>query len=133
MPSAARLAPAIPTASMSDIAFLLLVFFLLVTAFREDMGLPAALPPVTERVTPVREVLTVQVGASGAVAVEGEALAPEAVREAVAAFAASGGPVEVKAHEAAPYGAYVATLDAVLLGHRDAGAEPRLSLPQPVR
>ena len=131
MPTSIRPAPAIPTASMSDIAFLLLVFFLLVSAFREDVGLPAGLPPVTERVQPVRSLLTVQVAASGALAVEGETMAPEAVREAVAAFAAGGGPVEVKAHRSAPYAAYAAAVDAVLMGHRDAGAEPRLALSQP--
>ncbi len=132
MTARSRTMPSIPTASMSDIAFLLLVFFLLVSAFREDVGLRADLPPLTSQVTPVRDILHVQVAASGALAVEGEPLAPEAVREAVAAFAGGGGPVEVLAHREAPYAAYVGALDAVLLGHRDAGATPRLSLPQPV-
>ena len=123
--------PSIPTASMSDVAFLLLVFFLVVTAFREDIGLRTDLPPLTEQREGVREILHVQISASGEMAVEGEPLAPEAVRERVSTFAAGGGPVEVKSHRQAPYAAYVGALDAVLQGHRDVGATPRLSLPQP--
>jgi biopolymer transport protein ExbD len=34
----------IPTASMADIAFLLLIFFLTTTVFEEEKGLPIVLP-----------------------------------------------------------------------------------------
>ncbi len=34
----------IPTASMADIAFLLLIFFLITTVFDEEKGLPIVLP-----------------------------------------------------------------------------------------
>lgn len=34
----------IPTSSMADIAFLLLIFFLVTTVFEEEMGLPIVLP-----------------------------------------------------------------------------------------
>ena len=34
----------IPTSSMADIAFLLLIFFLVTTVFEEEMGLPIDLP-----------------------------------------------------------------------------------------
>lgn len=34
----------IPTASMADVAFLLLIFFLTVTVFEEEKGLPIVLP-----------------------------------------------------------------------------------------
>ncbi len=34
----------IPTASMGDIAFLLLIFFMVTTIFREETGLPVELP-----------------------------------------------------------------------------------------
>lgn len=124
--------PSIPTASMADVAFLLLVFFLVVTAFRDEVGLHAELPPALSHSGPTVDLLTVQVAASGAVAVEGVATTPEALRSRVAAFAPGGRPVSVRAHESAPYEAYVGALDAVLLGHRDAGMPPRLALPQPV-
>lgn len=41
---------AIPTSSMADIAFLLLVFFLVTTVFDEERGLPIVLPEATEEV-----------------------------------------------------------------------------------
>lgn len=40
----------IPTASMADIAFLLLVFFLVTTVFEEEKGLPIVLPEQQEEV-----------------------------------------------------------------------------------
>jgi biopolymer transport protein ExbD len=38
----------IPTASMADIAFLLLIFFLTTTVFNEERGLPIVLPEQSE-------------------------------------------------------------------------------------
>lgn len=39
-----RVSDEIPTASMADIAFLLLIFFLVSTVFNEEKGLPIVLP-----------------------------------------------------------------------------------------
>ena len=43
-----RVSPEIPTASMADIAFLLIVFFLVTTTMNQDKGLSLHLPPVGE-------------------------------------------------------------------------------------
>ena len=43
-----RVSPEIPTASMADIAFLLIVFFLVTTTMYQDKGLSLVLPPVGE-------------------------------------------------------------------------------------
>ena len=43
-----RVMPEIPTASMADIAFLLIVFFLVTTTMNHDKGLSLHLPPVGE-------------------------------------------------------------------------------------
>ena len=43
-----RTEPEIPTASMADIAFLLIIFFLVTTSFNQEMGISLVLPPVTE-------------------------------------------------------------------------------------
>ena len=40
--------PEIPTASMADIAFLLIIFFLVTTSFNQEMGLSLTLPPVSD-------------------------------------------------------------------------------------
>ena len=43
-----RVLPEIPTSSMADIAFLLIVFFLVTTTMNQDKGLSMHLPPVAE-------------------------------------------------------------------------------------
>ena len=43
-----RVSDEIPTSSMADIAFLLLVFFLTTTVFNEEKGLPIILPEESE-------------------------------------------------------------------------------------
>ncbi len=45
-----RVSDEIPTASMADIAFLLLVFFLTTTVFNEEKGLPIVLPEESEEI-----------------------------------------------------------------------------------
>jgi biopolymer transport protein ExbD len=44
-----RAEPEIPTASMADIAFLLIIFFLVTTSFNQEMGLSLTLPPVSDQ------------------------------------------------------------------------------------
>lgn len=43
-----RVSDEIPTASLADIAFLLLIFFLTTTVFNEERGLPIVLPEAQE-------------------------------------------------------------------------------------
>ena len=64
---------------------------------------------------------------------DGEPAAPGSVRAGVAAYAARADRphVVLQAHRRTPYDRYVAALDAVLLGHRDMGVPPRLSLREP--
>ena len=140
MPAAARPLPTIPTASMADVAFLLLLFFLVAfflvaTAIRTETGLPVTLPPASAASGPaaVPALLVVLVGPDGRVLAGGEPVQPDRLRAAVAAFAAGHARprVALQASRRTPYDAYVAALDAVLLGHRDAGAEPRLTLREP--
>ena len=61
----------IPTASMADIAFLLLVFFLVTTVFDEERGLPIVLPEAQEEVeVSQKNVLHLTVLADGTVEVK---------------------------------------------------------------
>ena len=66
---------AIPTASMADIAFLLIIFFLLTTAFNQEMGLTLTLPPVSEdqevRIQQ-RNILNIWVNAAGEILLAAE-------------------------------------------------------------
>jgi biopolymer transport protein ExbD len=78
MPSNRRQAPEINAGSMADIAFLLLIFFLVTTTMDVDSGLQRLLPPPPEDVNPdqvdikQRNVFVVLVNANDQLLVEGE-------------------------------------------------------------
>ena len=74
----ARNIPEIPTASMADIAFMLLIFFLVATTMDVDSGLSRTLPPMPEedqeqddRIRE-RNIFTVRVDAQDRLLVEGQ-------------------------------------------------------------
>lgn len=122
----------IPTASMADIAFLLLIFFLVTTVFDEERGLPLVLPeadlPVT--VSP-HNLLHLRVLEDGSVEVQrGEGPVRQRVTAADLAALwraeAAHNPAliaSLRTEPAAPYGAMVGALDAL----QEAGAT-RISL-----
>jgi biopolymer transport protein ExbD len=73
----ARSTPEIPNASMADIAFLLLTFFLVTTTIANDKGLQLLLPPPpdpnqAEMKFQQHNLFTIQVNSSDALLVEGE-------------------------------------------------------------
>jgi biopolymer transport protein ExbD len=73
----ARTTPEIPNASMADIAFLLLTFFLVTTTIANDRGLQILLPPPPEKQQEdvkiqERNMFKIQVNSSDALLVEGE-------------------------------------------------------------
>jgi biopolymer transport protein ExbD len=73
-----RTTPEIPNASMADIAFLLLTFFLVTTTVANDKGLLIGLPPPPEALPPEdvqikeRNLFKIQVNSFDRVMVEGE-------------------------------------------------------------
>ncbi len=71
----------IPTASMSDIAFLLIIFFMTVTVFRKAKGLPVQLPfaKATERILKQRDLAFIWIGKNGKVSVDDNIVPPERV------------------------------------------------------
>lgn len=77
----ARATPEIPNASMADIAFLLLTFFLVTTTIANDRGLSIQLPPPPEAVPPTdvkvseHNMFKIQINSSDALLVEGEPMA----------------------------------------------------------
>jgi biopolymer transport protein ExbD len=72
----------IPTASMADIAFLLLIFFLTTTVFDEEKGLPIVLPEARETVeVSQKNILHLIIEADGVVRVKaGESPQEQLVR-----------------------------------------------------
>ena len=122
----------IPSASMADIAFLLLVFFLTTTTFNEEKGLPIVLPEAAEEVeVSQRNVLHIIIQPNGIVEVKrGESVQVQQIRpgdvEAIWRQDVAANPnliAAVKTHPDAPYTFMVDVLDAL----QTAGAE-RISL-----
>ena len=74
----------IPTASMPDIAFLLIIFFLVTTTMYMDKGLGLVLPRMGQtKEVPRKNICNVWVNAAGEIAVEGEIVPLERLREEV--------------------------------------------------
>lgn len=135
--TANRPTPAIPTASLADMAFLLLIFFLVATTIGTEMGLPATLPPHAEgppKRVAVGTLLSIDVRADGRIALNGAEVSSADLRQRVAEHAAAGPEqhVALRTARATPYPDYIAAFDAILLGHRDVNATPRITLREPV-
>lgn len=68
--------PKLGAGSMADVAFLLLIFFLVTTTIQSDAGIMSLLPPYIEEPTtteiPRRQVLDVQINAADELLVRGE-------------------------------------------------------------
>lgn len=71
----------IPTASMSDIAFLLIIFFMLTTVFRKEMGLRVLLPEAekTERILKSRNVSNIYIDKDNRISVEDHLVDPKKI------------------------------------------------------
>ena len=73
---------AIPTASMSDIAFLLLIFFMVSTTFRKEVGLKVILPEAraTEKLTRTRDISHIYIGKDGKISVDDKIVTPDLLK-----------------------------------------------------
>lgn len=93
----ARKIPEIPAASLADIAFMLLIFFLVTTTMDVDSGLERRLPPMPppdqedDDTPPIKErnVFVVLVNANNQLLVEGEISRVEDLREKAKEFMAN--------------------------------------------
>jgi biopolymer transport protein ExbD len=86
MPRQRKKLPEINASSMADIAFLLLIFFLVTTTMDIDKGLMVLLPPYSEEPPPdsdvnKRNVLEILVNANDMLLVENQPLAVDELRE----------------------------------------------------
>ncbi len=74
----------IPTASTADIAFLLIIFFMVTTVFRSDSGLKIILPEAeAARKIPARNISHLWVSNEGVVAVDDNVIPMEKVHSAL--------------------------------------------------
>ena len=84
-------APEVNAGSMADIAFLLLIFFLVTTTIETDAGLDRMLPPMeppTDQDVVIRQknIFTVNINRNGQLLVEDQLLSLENLRESAVAF-----------------------------------------------
>ena len=128
-----RVLPEIPTASMADIAFLLIIFFLVTTTMNQDKGLSLHLPPVSETVeVQSKNILNVWINAKDEIAFfERDELAVvplSKLLDAVTTRLAANDKliVSLKAERGATYRMFVDVLDELKL----AGAT-RISIAEP--
>lgn len=79
-----RLSPEIPTSSMADIAFLLIIFFLVTTSMSTDKGLGLTLPPIGSSVrVPERNITKVWINSSGEIMHDQEMVTLEQMGERI--------------------------------------------------
>ena len=126
----------IPTASMADIAFLLLIFFLVTTTIDVDTGIGMVLPPKLEEDVeppPVKErnMLKILVNETGQVLLEDKPSAPNLIREEVKKHVTNFGQdpnyserpgvavISIKTSSQTPYSNYIEVLDEVWMGYFD--------------
>ncbi|NBC27060.1 MAG: biopolymer transporter ExbD [Bacteroidetes bacterium] len=141
--------PEINGSSLADIAFLLLIFFLVVTTINVDAGIGLVLPPIPdENVEPPpvkdRNLLNILVNAQGMVLLDEEPAAVSEVRERVKEFVdnpnndpnLSESPddaiVSIKTDRRTPYNVYVDMLDEVMGAYaelRNQASQERYGVP----
>ena len=104
----------IPTSSMADIAFLLLIFFLVTTTIDMDKGLGMVLPAEGEEIEiSKKNILNCLINSSGNVLLGGEGIEVRNLSKTVRQKLAANEKlvISVKAHKAAKYKDYVAVID----------------------
>lgn len=95
---ARRASPEVNAGSMADIAFLLLIFFLVTTTIETDRGISRKLPPIPEEnieppIIKQKNIFTVIVDRNNNFLVEDELMELEDIRQAAVEFLDNGGGV----------------------------------------
>jgi biopolymer transport protein ExbD len=118
---------------MSDVAFLVLIFFMIAATFATTRGLDLSFDPDTPEIEiePVESVL-IQVGADGGLSVDGRRMLVDGLTAYLEPIlkANPAKPVIVRTDPAAPYGAMVDVLDELRLGEqRDSLGPIQVAIP----
>lgn len=139
----------IPSASMADIAFLLLIFFLVTTTIDADKGIYMQLPPPIEDDQDIPEInqrnlLNVLVNADGQVLLDNEVTNVAAIRDIVKRHILNNGRepqfsispdkavTSFKTKRGLPYETYIAVLDEIKSAYnevRDQAARQEFGMP----
>lgn len=118
----------IPSSSMADIAFLLLIFFLVATVIDVDTGLGLTLPEITDeppRETSKERMASVLVNENGDVLIDGNVIPVFQIKDLLKVRIASKNDlpsnkkliVSLKTDRQTVYNVYIATLDQIKLAY----------------
>ena len=122
----------IPTSSMADISFLLLLFFLVTTTIDVDTGIGLTLPPPVDDAEQVKikseNILKILVNAAGDVLLDEELTSVPQINEIVKNKLKANDKLvlSVKVDRDTPYRIYIATLDQVKQSYADLREEASL-------
>lgn len=126
----------VPGSSLADIAFLLLIFFLLVTTINVDTGIGLVLPPApdpNQEPPPIKErnMFKILVNEQGMILIEEEPASINEVKPKLKEFVLNNGEdpdlsdspdkaiVSIKTTRATPYSVYIDMLDEVMGGYAE--------------
>ncbi|MFP4547070.1 MAG: ExbD/TolR family protein [Fidelibacterota bacterium] len=112
----------IPDGSLADIAFLILIFFMVATTIDMDKGIGIVLPPEGEEVELNKDRITkVLVDPKGKVFLDGEIVEMDNVKNEIERLLLKNSKMifSVKAHESAIYEDYIAVLDQLKMANAD--------------
>jgi len=103
----------IPTSSLADIVFLLLIFFLVTTSIDIQKGIALVLPKIQDKVFETNNMSTVLINASGQIALDGEAIELYELKGRIQEKALNnpGFIVSLKTDAATDYNIYIKVLD----------------------
>ncbi len=115
----------IPSASMADIAFELLIFFLVATTFDVDTGIGLVLPPAAETTEQVKvkqsDIAKLLVNAAGEVLLDGELITVPQIRETIKNKIKQNPKliISIKTDRETSYSRYIEVLDELKLAYND--------------
>ncbi len=121
----------IPVVAMADIAFLLIIFFLVTTTLNRDKGIGLILPSAGKtKPVPRKNICNVWVNAAGDIAVDGEEISLFNLTDEIKRRLSENNKliVSLQSDRETPYRAFVAVLDELKL----AGAT-RISIASPIK
>ncbi len=127
--------PSLNTTSTADISFMLLVFFLVTSSMDSDKGLRRQLPPPPEEEQQAvdiqqEDLMTVTLSADGTLAVGGDTLTADRLRQRVIEFAAVAPRRRVVVLDVSPdatYNDYFHLQETLVAAYRRLKVSPRIS------
>lgn len=110
--------PEISSASMSDIAFLLIIFFMLTTVFSQEQGLNYRIPETLKKVPTEKRNLEVTVLADGKLKYDDRLIELSSLRDIAIARKAQNEEIfaVLRVEEQTPYSFIISTMDEILIG-----------------